>query len=199
MKRYPFIIGLIIAVSIISFMLKDFVRENLVIPSIQLVRLFNDLPQAFIWFVFIVFILITAYGSLNKWKPFRFNLPKKGKIRRRGHIEELALMVKRANKGDYAKYQLFQYLGELCVEIFAYKEKTTREDIRKRLEADTLDGPPDIIACLRVLFLDNMNNYGKSRDMRLSHRKHLESLGVEPSHIVRFLEQQLEVFNGTTD
>lgn len=196
MKRNILITGCIITMGLISFMLKDFVRENLAAPSIQLVRLFKDLPQSFIWFVFVIFVFTVAYASLNRWKPLQITLRKKEKTVPRGNIEKLADMVKRAEKGGFSKYLYLQYLGELSVQTLACKKKTTPENIRNLIVSDELDIPSDILAYLNYLVQNSSYRYGAPRDARSSNWKKLETLKIEPSRVVRFIEEQLEVFNG---
>jgi hypothetical protein len=183
----------------IAFMLKDFVRERMLTPSIQLVRLVNDLPQAFIWFIFIAIAFMLAYASMNKWKFSGFKFRKKKQTGGSGHVEKLTRMVKKGEKGGFSRYQLFQYLGYLCVDALAYKEKTTSEGIMKRLGSGSLDAPSDIITCLQLLFPDNRNGYGMSGGRGSWREKRLEHIKLEPLQIVEFLEQQLEVFNGAKD
>ena len=199
MKRYILITGFVFAMIVIAFMLKDFVREGLLIPFLQLVRLVNDLPQAFIWFIFIVISISVAYAGMNKGKLLDFKFRNRKKTVSRGHAEELTIMVKKADKDTFSRYRLFQYLGNLCVEVLAYKDKTTPGIIMKRLISGSVDAPADIITCLQMLFADNRNNYGMSGERESWRGKHMEYMKLKPSRLVEFLEQQLEVFDGAKD
>ena len=198
MKQKLFYIGLAFAVCILALLLKDLVREGVVIPIIMFFRFIDEIPQIVIWFLCIGIMVMVAYNSISKRS---FSIPefRRSKRRHRGRIEQLSDMIKKARQGGYFGAQLSKYLGDLILKTMALRERLTREIIKERLEAGTLDAPPDILAYMQRGLLEDSFHYQKRRKGLSRSEAQDSPHDPDPGKVVEFLEHQLEDFNGTKD
>ena len=202
MNRKLLLIGLGFAIVFMALLLRDFVRDSLIIPLLKLIRFVDDLPQDLLWFFFLGIILFFAYKSLIKWEIPGFKV-RRSKVNHRGQIEVLADLIGKADEGDYFRERLVQYLCELTLEILAYRERLTPAIIKERLRSGTLNVPPEIMAYLQAGLIWDSHHYRKMGRIRLRSNTQGSPLDLEPMRVVEFLEYQLsyqlEVPSGIKD
>jgi hypothetical protein len=191
MNRNLLPIGLGLTIVLLALLLRDFVREKVIIPFLKVLRFFDDLPQDLIWFFFIGVILFFAYKTLIKWKMAGFK-SRRTPVVNPGQIEVLAELMRKANQGDYFRERLAQYLGDLTLKILAHRERLTPEMIKERLKSGTLDVPPEILLYLQAGLLWDSPHHRKREKMHLRSTAHDSPLDLDPKRIVQFLEHQLE-------
>ncbi|MFC1533287.1 hypothetical protein ACFLZG_03365 [Thermodesulfobacteriota bacterium] len=184
MKNRLLGIGLALAICILALLLKDFVRNGILIPLLEIFQLIKDLPQIVIWIFFIGIMLIPAFKSLDKLRPHVFERRGGKMMAHVGKIEEIARLIRNAHSSKgYFRERLARYLGEFSVDVLAYREKLSREIIMDHLESGSLDAPLEIRHYLRAGLLGDLSQKN--------------TLDLDPIRLVEFLEQQLEVDNDT--
>jgi len=198
MKRNLLPIGLGLAIGLLALLLRDFVREEVLIPLLKLVRFVEDLPQNMLWFFFLGIMVFLAYKSLNKWRPPGLKA-RRPKTDHRGQIAVLAGLIEQARQGGYFRGRLAEYLAELTVETLAHQERLTPEITKERLRSGTLDVPPEILAYLRAGLMSDSAHYRKRGKMRFRSKAQGSPLDLDPGRVVEFLEHRLEVFGGIQD
>jgi hypothetical protein len=183
MNRNLLPIGLGLTIILLALLLRDFVRGNVIIPFLKVLRFLDDLPQDLIWFFFIGIILFFAYKTLIKWK-IPWSKSRRTQVKNQGQIEVLAELIRKANQGDYFRERLAQYLGDLTLNILAHRERLTPEIMKERLKSGTLDVPPEILVYLQAGLIWDSPHHRR--------REKTPQLDLDPKRIVQFLEHQLE-------
>ncbi len=198
MKSRLSTIVLAVAIALTALLLKDFVRNGIVIPLLEVLQLIDDLPRMAIWLFFIGIMLIPAYTSLKeRGRPaFRTRLRMKSQL---GRIETLASLIRKARMGDYFRERLSRYLGELALETLAYRERLPLVEIKNRLRSGSLDLPPEIRSYLQAGLLGDYSNYQENKLSFFRSEGQTSPLDLDPIRVVKFLEQQLEAYNGIQD
>ena len=198
MKRNLLPIGLGLTIGLLALFLRDFVREEVVIPLLKLVRFVEDLPQNMLWFFFLGIMVFFAYKSLNKWRPPGLKV-RRPKTSHRGQIELLVGLIEQARQEGYFRERLARYLGELTLETLALQERLTPEIMKEHLRSGTLDVPPEILDYLRAGLISDSPHYGKRGKMYFRSEAQSSPLELDPGLVVEFLEHQLEGFSGIQD
>ena len=190
MNRNLFIIGLGVALVLMAILLKEFVRDVIIIPLFRLIRFVDDLPQDILWFFSIGVMVFFAYKSLIHWRLPRFK-DRTRKIERTGQIDAVAGLIKRSQKGGYYREHLAQYLCDLILETLAYRERVTTDIIKERLNSGTMDVPHDILSYLKA-GTHEVHFARKRKGILLQTDTYGSIPDLDPERIVTFLENHLE-------
>jgi membrane protein implicated in regulation of membrane protease activity len=103
--------------------------------------LFESVPQVALWVLLLLALLVMAAKSLFR----RRGPPQKRaeeEVVTAGRVLVLTRQIQQASKGDYFKWSLARYLGDLTCEVLAQQERATPEQLRRRLRAGKLDLRP---------------------------------------------------------
>ncbi|MBW1711236.1 MAG: hypothetical protein JRG97_16270 [Deltaproteobacteria bacterium] len=198
MKKALISAGITVAVVLLTFLLRGFVREGFVVPIFKLVRIAASLPQDIYWFFFLGVAAVIASRSLNRWSlpQIRARGPQTGQP---GQLEHLVDLLEKAHQGVYTKERLARYLGELTLDILAYQERIDLEVVKGRLRAGTLNVPPDILAYLRAGLMWDSTYQRQKRDKHFKPETQAPPLDLNPSRMVEFLESQMEGYSDIRD
>ncbi|MBW2092060.1 MAG: hypothetical protein JRI34_08055 [Deltaproteobacteria bacterium] len=194
MKKMMAFLGLTSAIALLSLVLRDFVREGIVIPVFKIIWVAGSLPQDFYWIFFLGVAVVIAARSLNKWSLPNFRTRGK-QVRQPGQLEYLADLIERARHGTYTKERLARYLGELTLDILAYQERQELEVIKRHLRSGTLNVPAEIMAYLQAALLWDSSYHREERKRRLKHKEPPSPLDLEPERVMEFLERKLEGYS----
>lgn len=196
MKRrwWLLVLALLAAVPLAGW-LKDFVRDSLLAPLLELLWLlrleFESLPQSYLWIILIVIGLLLAAGSLLTSAMPRRRGPPPG-WDRGGPVEVTARWLDLAAHGSYYKWRIARRLSELAVEALAQREHLTPEQVKQRLEIGGLDVPPEIRAYVQAGLSSDLLSQLERPSPGFWSRAGAAPLDLSPEIIVRFLEAEAE-------
>lgn len=138
---------LLLLTLLLALALQGFARDVLLVELVraywEVRTLFESLPQVAVWAVLLVALLAMAARSLYRGRRPSQESPREERATP-GQVWDLALQIQHASKGDYFKWSLARYLGDLACEIMARQQRATAEQLRRRLRAGTLELPPAI-------------------------------------------------------
>jgi hypothetical protein len=198
MRRRLLIIGIILIISaVLAILMADFFRQNLIIPIAQflnrffwIIRFFiESVDQVIFWISFLIIALIIAGASL--FNPARiisaeeFAVPKhKSRIAVwRGRIENL-------HRGDYFKWRLAKNLGELAIDVIAFRHGISSDQALSLLEEQQLDMADDIRA---YVLAGQRSSPLKNDSITIGNRirSNTSPLELAPDVLLDFLDTQL--------
>jgi hypothetical protein len=195
MKRYFVFLSIVFTIFLLTLILRDFVREKIIVPILKIAQIVEEIPQALLWFSLILIIPIFVLGRLRGL--FLMDFPVRNKqIKQKGKIAPLVHLIEKARNEDYFRRKLSRYLGDLTVGILAYRKKSTPEMIKERLWAGTLDIPQEMRDHLKIVLEDNGLQFKKRKKRFIFFKNPYHYRELDPLRVVEFMEEQLEIENG---
>jgi hypothetical protein len=180
--------------------LQDFARELIAVPLLYIFwfghLIFQSISQSILWALFLAVAILISLKSFAK--PPRPDSAEHAPQRDNpGQVSFWAQRLHMKTPGGYYEWSLARHLGKLIVEVLAYNRRQRPGQIREKMESGDLETPTEIQAYLKV-GIKGMPSSSSNRILRLffrsrSRRKTPCSLGLDPEHVVKFLENQLEV------
>ena len=169
-RAIPLVI-LLLATALLSLLLRDFFRLVIFIPLLELVlflhRLYRYLPQNLVWAALLGFAAAAALRAL--WRRRPASPPPPAPEQRPGRVADLATLAAKAERSEYARWQLAQTLEGLSVRLLEQQQGQTGETIRRRIAQDALDLPPALGALFHVCTA--IPNYHSFNAARLANRR----------------------------
>lgn len=200
MRRRLILLGLILLISIpLVVILRSFTRDYvmaLISRLLWIVRLFiSSIPQLFTWVLFLLFSLFIAGRSLFKrWRPAPTSSISITPLA--GRVQALMHAIDRTSQGVYFKWRLAQHLLGLTLEIMAYRERVSPDEMRQNLKSGTLTLPPTINGYLQTglspVYTAPAGLFSRITQ-RLRQGVMTSPLDLNPETIIQFLEDQLEI------
>jgi hypothetical protein len=200
MRKRLLLVGLILLLATpLVPVLKGLVRELITVPILRLIWIsqlvFDSIPRLFIWAMFIAISALVAGASLIR---LRQPLPEVHPIRLEssGQVRHLTRRIQHMGQDDYFKWSFSQHLRELILKVLAESERTTVEEIKRRVRTGQLAVPSEILAYLQVR---RKPTYSRPAGIPKVLRNHLRSNERTLPHeadlarVVQFLEDQLDV------
>lgn len=201
MRRRLILAGLVLLLAIpLALVLRDLVGRLMATQALYLLwlgRLFlRSLHQYLFWLLFVaVALLIFISALVGEGRQRKARTPPAPPDTQYNPVETLARQIRIVGRGDYSRWRLAQSLGELALEALACQDHLPLAQVRQRLEAGTLNIPPEIQAYLQAgrttLHLRRVTLLS-----RLGLRRKETSpspLDLEPERVVQFLEERLEI------
>jgi hypothetical protein len=176
--------------------LREFARDVVLVELLHFFwaigLLAGSLPQEPLWVLFIlIFVWISVRSLLG---PLRF-LPHDQAVQRPGPVQSLAHQIRRVPKGTYYRWNLARHLLGVVADVLAHRQRTTPDQIRRRLRRGTLDLPPEIQAYLQhgLAPVHSLSAPPRTWLKRLlSPPPEPAALDPEVQQVVTFLENQVE-------
>jgi hypothetical protein len=200
MRQRLLLVGIVLLLALpLVLLLRDFAREVLLVELMRIFWgariLFESLPQLPLWVLVLLAVLVIAASSLRGAR-----LPMGGAVGRPvppgGRVRTLARWIERASEGEYFRWKLARYLGDLTWQVMAHRERTTPQDLKQRLNAGGLDLPPAVETYLQAARVPSFGP-GAGSLVRLWQRlrRGRSSFPPDPTleSVIQFLEDQLEV------
>lgn len=198
-RRVLLLVLFVVLTMTLAVLLREFARD-LIFPALWRLfweaRLwFESLPQLPIWDLLLVALLILAVASLLRRRRSRQEEAAK-EVESPGRVQVVTQWIQLAPLGEYFEWTLTRSLGELTLEVIAYREHTTTEQLRQRLREGRLDLPPAIQAHLHAA---EAVRFTTSRGVLLKVRNLLARTAPPPppdpvlDTLVGFLEDQLDI------
>jgi hypothetical protein len=126
---------------LLALLFQDFLREGIVVPLLYaywFMRLYvESLPQALLGALFLGVALIWVSKGFLSARGERRRPARELRVEHRGKIETWVERLRLARRGRYFQSRLARRLLELALEAYAYRERTTPEEIRKQVQKGT--------------------------------------------------------------
>jgi hypothetical protein len=190
------------------FVLRDVTREMLVVPLLYILwlgrLLWQSLPQALLWILFLALGLYVAVKSLSvgRDRAHRGRPVRESPVDNVGYPGSVAVWARRvesARHGEYYRWYLARHLGKLAQEVLAYRARLAPDQVKSNqvFKENRVDVPPEIGA-----YFEAGQQLTPPRRVRFPRLSGLVSrlrspaenppLGLDPERVVWFLESQLE-------
>jgi len=191
------IVALILVGLLVVLLLSDFVRETVAIPIWYLVWLgglvIRSLPQQLLWGVFVVVSFLIVFVSLSQVSDSEQDQEEASS--HTGPVLDQLSTLRRLGKGVYFRWRLAHDLRQRVIDILAYTERISPEEMEERL----MDGGyevPDVVEQLLIAGLPS----GLPGPISLTDRlfrpgRATAHLNVDFDAVIRFLETKLEIGN----
>lgn len=191
MKKHLIRLGLILlAASLLTPFIRDFVRDAIIIPFLYLFWLgsffVKAVPQQWLWTGFLgLCLLILAVSLINKRK----HRPKPAPIKdfHQGRIERWAKLLEQARQDDYFKWRLAQHLQNLALNAIAHQNGQSIKQIRLQMRLGELDMPPDLAAYFQASLKPLGHLPAPKRLLQLKTRPP-SPLDLDPAYVIQYLE-----------
>lgn len=198
MSRFlPVILGgIVVMVLVIGYMIKDVVRDWLIIPILEAIRV-ADFNQGIVWIAFLIVILIfTVLKIIQNFRLIpveliRIQRPEGNSEEPIGQLESIVQLITLSREGAYSNRRLAQYVARVLLDILAYQHRTSPEKVMNSLRQGRLSLPEEIEAYMKAaLFYQPIALSFTDRWFfwRKSPKTILDS---EFENMIRFLELQL--------
>jgi len=192
-RRWLILAGVLIVAGLIAFPLRDTIYETVVIPAAYIVwnlgLLYRSLAQATWWWIILFIILFMLVFSLMPRSQFRRRAVEKPKPLQ-GQVENLAISLRKAEKGIYFKWLVANRLGKLAYQILLHRESGRPRSVFAPLLGNGWEPSKDLQKYLEI------GLHGSFADFPMTKRP----LGTPPktpldlnvSEAVDFIESQVE-------
>jgi len=195
LKKYLYL-TIIITGLVLALLLKEIVYAVIVIPIARLVYnarylggiILGSMDQLVFW---ISFILSAAIIGLVRILNLRDSSEKISDVVDQdiGNIQSWRDRLQSLTKGDYFKWRFSQFMSSMTLDILAYNQGMSNEQIKDHLAKNTLEVPPEIRAYLQAAYNKNIDEYFSTyRDIDRNH----SPLYLNPEKIIIFLEDNIK-------
>jgi len=191
---------LIITVSIVivgglAFLLKDFLRDNLYVPIIDMVRfvsvLFRSLPQAFWWWlVLFILALYAAWIFMTRRK----SVPSSSQSGARNLSRAMVWIqwIERSHRGDYSRWLLSRQIAQLALQIIAHQEKQPVEWAKEEIISSRFQLPAGVEDFIKTGITTPTFPQYTDLIRRKGRKKGREPLELKVDEVVQFLENSMK-------
>jgi hypothetical protein len=177
---------------VLAYLSMDFVRLYLIEPIIYILRieniLYEALPQAVWWGIFLLIVGVIAFRSLvrNVLYPAKIKENLRGEHSSRART--WSRWIELSQRGNYSKWLLARHLANLAVRIIAHQDRLSPEKVRKNLVDSESNLPPQVLAYFQVgLGSPSFRHYSDLLALFNSSRT-MSPLEIDPEIIVNYLE-----------
>jgi hypothetical protein len=185
---------------LLTFLFRDVVRDWVALPLARILRIGNlmlgTVPQIAFWALLLLLGALMAVRSLIEHEK-RSPSAERAVPVSLGRVRALLRWVQQEPESAYHRQRLAYHLVRLATEIQAFRQERTPGRFDRRL--DDLNAPPEIRAYLEASMTPlSWSTPGPlSRFVRwLQPQKASSYRDTDLEDVVRFLEDQLEVYHG---
>ena len=188
----------LVLLALIALLIRGFVREIIVVPLLYGLwiagLILQSAPQVLLWSLFILVALIAASRSLIA--------PRLSVRRRRqgashtGRLGEWAMLIDLARGDALSRWRLAHRLEELAIQTLAEHERAPVDQVRQRLRNGKANVPPEIQRYLTARMPTGQRRAVIFHGATANQGAHMAALDLDPEHVVRFLEEKVEVQDG---
>lgn len=192
-------IQILILAAFFMWFVQDLARQTIAVSLVSLLwgakLLLYTLPQPLIWGVFLVvgtYILLKSLISsqlFQSQKQIKVSKP-------HGKVEKLADLIQLANQSEYSRRKLAQYLTTVTLDILEFQRQESREQLYHALQTGNLEIDQELRKYFQTALAKR--NVSSSTGLwakiheRFAAQKQQTPLNLEPTTIIRFLEEQLK-------
>jgi hypothetical protein len=181
--RWPVMVGIGGASLLLAFLLRDVVYQLVIVPLAYLLWLlqlyYALIPQWVLWSLLLVLLfLVVLWNLLPESRPSARTKSRHGQLK--GGVEELALWIRKARRGNYFKWQLANRLGKIARRLNDMsgprgRQPSSSEAVEKYLDAG-----------LNHSFVDFLGPRSPFE------RPPRTPLDIDPKGVADYLESQME-------
>jgi hypothetical protein len=174
---------------VISFLLRDVIQRDVILPLAYLWWLFKlyyrAIPQLILW----VLLVLSVFVSMFRLIPIKNLFRRRVKIEQKpavGPIESVALWIKKSPGGVYYKWLVANRLGKLARELLDQREGRIRKGFT-RLSGRDWNPPHEVDAYLETGLNGSFADFPQPRWWAKPTR-----LDVNPQQVIDYLENEME-------
>lgn len=190
-RRFIPLIVLLTIAALMTFLVKDFVREVIISPFLLAVwyttLILNAFPDTFYWALFIIATVVIAIRSLTRRADLE-RRPRRQTIETGGPVTTWSRLIEHADDGGYSRWQLSQSLCKLTWDMVQNQDHRSMQRIEEQLRNQTLDLPSEIQAYFEAGLLPYQPLSKLQRRLRMNNSP--AALDLDPAEVVSYLEQR---------
>jgi hypothetical protein len=186
----------LLLLGLLALIVTGAVREVIVIPLLALLWLlgvlYASIPQAALWFGFLVIAALAAWKSLATPR-LEFAAPRDAPIVATP-VASWAGMFERAAADRYARWLLAQRLGQFALELLASQEQDETRGVWHYLQDETRDIPPAVRAFLLAgtrMYRPLPAFWQRWWPWAVRVEARADPLDIDLNEVVRFLDERL--------
>lgn len=191
-QRLLVLIGILIIAGLLAFPLRETIFDAVVIPvafiTWNLGLLYRTFSQGILWWVLIFLVFFMLAFSLATQPNFRPRTIIKSKPPQ-GQVENLALWMRKAEKGIYFKWLVANRLGRLAYQILLHRESGRPRSVFAPLLGADWEPGKELQQYLEVGLHGSFADFPHANS--LSSPQHTP-LDLNVTEAVEFLESQVE-------
>lgn len=183
---------IVVAAFFISFLLRDEIQRNFILPLAYLWWLvtlyYRAVPQLVLW----VLLVIAAFASMLRLVPLKNLFRRIRKIEQKpaiGPVESVAQWIRKSPGGVYYKWLVANRLGRLAREMLDQREGRIRKGFSK-LNGKGWNPPEDVGTYLETGLNGSFADFPQPRWWAKPTR-----LDVDPKQVIEYLEDEMETGN----
>ncbi len=197
MKKHflPLSIALL-ATGVLVLVVDDFIQQVLITPLLQVfwfvVLLITNIPQAFCWGTLVVITLLIAFLSVPRDKPIK---PQDQDVLfgNRGAVAAWTTRLLISRESDFARRGMAQSLRKLSRNLMFPNEHISYHEFEAWLEHSSSALSPEIVAYFQAPMPETQPLFWP---IRRSSDSTSRALGLDPEHVVAYLENRLDPLAG---
>jgi len=186
------IASIVVAAFFVSFLLRDEIQRNFILPLAYLWWLitlyYRAVPQLFLWVV----LVIAAFVSMFRLVPLKNLFRRIRKIEQKpavGPVESVAQWIRKSPGGVYYKWLVANRLGRLAREMLDQREGRIRKGFA-RLNGKGWNPPEDVGTYLETGLNGSFADFPQPTWWAKPTR-----LDVDPQQVIEYLEDEMETGN----
>jgi len=181
---------IVAAAIIFSFLLRDAIREMVILPLAYLwwlIKLYyRAVPQLILW----IFLVLVVFVSIFRLVPLKIFLWRTRKTEHRptvGPIENLSHWLNKSPHGIYYKWLIANRLGKLARELLDQREGRIRKNFT-RLSGKNWNPSDEVDSYLET----GLNGSFADFPQHQGWKKKPTRLDLSPQQVIDYLEQEME-------
>jgi hypothetical protein len=177
------------------------VRDMIVVPMLYMIwlagQLYQSIPQALLWGVFLVAAVLVALQSLA-WRLPPPLYPNSATAQL-GRVAAWERLLRESTEDDYARWRLAQRLSAMAIATLADREQCLPHELRQRLADGSLDLPAEVRSYLRIGLAASAPASRSQRSFwrrvlagRIGGAQLVDRPDLDPEPVIQFLEQTVQ-------
>ena len=199
MRKKIFRVALFLTIPVallLAYLLMGSVRRYLLEPMIFAYRIerliYEALPQALWWGIFIFILLIIALRSM-RLEPVSLSRNQSKKELRPSRAQTWRQMVAGTGHGSYSRWLLAREIADLTLRVIAHQERISVGQARNQLKSGVIQLPPGIMEYVQMgLDAPSFRQYTDFLAYLRSGR-HSPPLELDPEVIIAYLEDHVNL------
>ncbi len=191
LRRWWIIPG-VVAVFVVSFLLRDAIQRTIILPLAYfwwLIQLsYRAVPQVILWML----LLLTVFVSMFRLIPINKPVQRTRKNQQEplsGPIGSFSQWIEKSPRGIYYKWLVANRLGKAARELLDQREGRIRKGYM-RLSGKGWNPPQEVDAYLEVGLNGSFAEFPRSRWMGWKPKP--TPLDVNPQQVIEYLESEME-------
>ncbi len=195
-KRLPAIGLALLLTGLLALIINGTIGDTVVVPLLFLwwaaLVLYQSIPQALLWGVFVLIAVLLVAKSFA-WSSVPLP-PITAQIVAPGRVADWSRWLRDVQRDDHSRWRLAQRLSTLAVETLAFHEQCLPEEIIQRLNNGSLDLSPQLRAYLQAGRMPYTSRLRQRRRFGrpAQHTAHADPLTTDPQLIIDYLEDTLQ-------